>query len=275
MTVYIYGLRCPLRGEIRYVGKSDDPKRRLRAHLGLRNPRHPKDCWIKGLVAKGLEPELVILREVADGDDWTKAEQDEIAAALARGLSLFNRTMGGEGAPLSDRQLAEKTARMRDPETRRRMSEAAKARWDDPAKREAAAAANRSPEKRARLAEAAKRRATPEYKAMMAAKSRAAWADREKRAKIQSGITDEVRQRVSRASKRFWATSQNADVCRANLKKASREVIEKAAKARMTPEHKAKMRKVFDDPDYRKKLSRAVKASWARRRRELECGSLV
>lgn len=266
MSIVIYGLICPIRDRLRYVGKAENVERRFKAHLSCRNPNHPKDRWIASLLAKGLQPRLVVLKELGDDDDWCLAEQEAIATALAAGEKLFNRTAGGEGAPLDNDQRAKKTARMRDPETRRKMSEAAKARWADPAKRAAASAANGSPEKRARLSAAATRRATPEYRAMMAQRSKAVWADDQKRKRIEAGITDEVRGKVSSASKRFWATSDNAEICRSNLRPSTPDLLAKAAAARQRPEHKAKMREIWDSPEYRNKLSQALKASWERRR---------
>lgn len=64
------------------------------------------------------------------------------------------------------------------PETRAKMSDAAKRRWSDPVKGAAARASNSSPERRQKLSEMAKRRATPEYRAMMAEKTRLSWEKR-------------------------------------------------------------------------------------------------
>lgn len=273
MTVFIYGLKCPLSGAIRYIGKTDDLQRRYKTHLACRNPKHPKDLWVKSLIKKGATPLLVVLREVALGEDWATTERDEIATAKLSGIRLFNVTLGGEGVSLSDEQRQRKAERMRDPETRRKMSEAAKARWADPEKRAAGIAANSAPEKRALLSESAMRRATPEYCEAAAEKTRAAWADETKRQRIVSGITDETRRSVSEASKRFWAESEKAKICRANLKKATQEVLEKAQVARSTPEYRAKMQEIFRDPAYRAKLSASLRASWDRRKRKPECAS--
>jgi hypothetical protein len=34
MKIYIYGLRCPITGDIRYIGKSVNPAKRRLHHLG-------------------------------------------------------------------------------------------------------------------------------------------------------------------------------------------------------------------------------------------------
>lgn len=71
------------------------------------------------------------------------------------------------------------------PEVRAQMSALAKARWSDPIRGAKARAENGSPERRAKIAEGARRRATPEYRAMMAEKTRASWEKR--RLKTQDG----------------------------------------------------------------------------------------
>lgn len=64
------------------------------------------------------------------------------------------------------------------PETKAKQSAAAKRRWSDPVKREAALAANQSPERRAKLSAAASARVTPEYRLLMAEKTRLSWEKR-------------------------------------------------------------------------------------------------
>lgn len=66
----IYALRCPVSGEVRYIGQSADPRRRLRHHL-VEVGKHPhlaKSQWIAGLVSVGLQPELEVLEWVPAGD---------------------------------------------------------------------------------------------------------------------------------------------------------------------------------------------------------------
>lgn len=84
------------------------------------------------------------------------------------------------------------------------MSEAAKARWQDKEKRERGIAGLQN---RAGLSEKAKARATPEYRAMMSARSKAAWASPEKRARIVSGITQETKAAIAESARRMWATA--------------------------------------------------------------------
>jgi hypothetical protein len=268
MADYIYGLVCPVASVVRYIGKSDDPDRRYKAHLGTAHRDHShKARWIAKIGRSGLVPDLIVIREVAEGEDWAAVEREEIAKGWAAGLPLTNMTIGGEGARLNEAGLAAKAAAMGRPETRAKMSASARARWADPELGKIGRAQNGAPDRRAKLSEGAKRRATPEYRAAQAERSRAAWADKDKRSRIVAGITDETKAMVSAASKAAWANSPRMAKCRANLKPATAEVLEKARTAKANPEFKAKMRAIFDSPAYREKLSQALKASWERRRK--------
>ena len=209
MKAVIYGLFCPVVGAVRYIGKSCEPEKRMYAHLYAANPVGTwKDRWIAKLLSDGMKPSMVILEEVPDGASWQEAETRWITSAIALGWPLTNTAAGGNGSsPLNDAARARKFERMGAPETRRKMSDAAKARWANSEKRARAVAALQSEERRAVASKAAKARATPEYRAMMAEKSKAAWADAVKRQRIQAGITDETRAAVAESAKRMWANS--------------------------------------------------------------------
>ena len=59
MDVFIYSLSDPRTGEIRYVGKTVNLKRRLYGHLYDDEKTH-KSAWIKSLKRLGLKPQLDI-----------------------------------------------------------------------------------------------------------------------------------------------------------------------------------------------------------------------
>lgn len=267
--IYIYGLKCPLENSIRYIGKSIDPRKRLAGHISsaLRGQyNHRTSRWIRKLLRLSLEPELVILHTVVDGERWQEIEREFIASAVSRGWRLTNSTAGGEGLdfldPVADaawrKKLSDKhktiwntderraeasqrslkswadpevterrlrssklafanpdikarnlevlaqiradpvsqkrksnslKANWADPqagqkrrvalasdECRTKMSGAAQNRWIDPVKSQKILAIFAAPESRAKRSSAAKKRSTPEYRAMMAAKTKAAWA---------------------------------------------------------------------------------------------------
>lgn len=97
---YIYGLAEPS-GEIRYVGKTEHPSRRLGWHI--RSARHKKnthkDNWILLLISAGLRPEFVIIEIVHPWQDWQKREKFWIAHYRHLvGTRLTNTRDGGEGS---------------------------------------------------------------------------------------------------------------------------------------------------------------------------------
>jgi hypothetical protein len=61
--VYIYGLECPVRNEIMYVGKSLNVSARLAQHImdAKSGVDSPKCEWIRSLIAHGLRPTAKIL----------------------------------------------------------------------------------------------------------------------------------------------------------------------------------------------------------------------
>lgn len=215
----IYGLYCPVANAIRYVGKAVDPEFRMKQHLytSKKSGRTYKHHWISSILSKGLHPELVILEKV-DESDWPEAEKFWIAKGMGLGWPLTNICAGGNGASsLDERSTQLRKECLSKPETRKKMSDSAKARWADPAGREAAVSAIRANSKS--YSESAKRRATPEYRKMMSDKSKAAWADKDKRARIVAGITEDTKKAVSAAAKRMWqnATEEKAATMLANL----------------------------------------------------------
>ncbi len=114
VQTYIYGLLCPVANKIRYVGKSDKPVERLRAHLSemrcwrirrleYRDQRgranNVKLNWLNDLDQQGLTPKLVILetlpwesREIPlHKANWRKAEMRWVELLFSKGHPLVNR----------------------------------------------------------------------------------------------------------------------------------------------------------------------------------------
>lgn len=93
---YIYGLKDPNTSEIRYIGKSDNPKARFQNHMALSRAdvnRHKKH-WIAGLIANKQRPQLVILEKVSD-KQWEDRERWWIQYGRAEGWPLTNLADGG------------------------------------------------------------------------------------------------------------------------------------------------------------------------------------
>ncbi|MBB3010642.1 GIY-YIG nuclease family protein [Cupriavidus alkaliphilus] len=94
--VSIYVLTCPETGEIRYVGKANDPAARLKSHLrDARRRSTPVYCWIRSLAERGLAPKMSVLCLVP-ADEWEVAERRTIAACRRQGCRLLNLAEGGD-----------------------------------------------------------------------------------------------------------------------------------------------------------------------------------
>jgi predicted GIY-YIG superfamily endonuclease len=53
--VFIYGLLCPIKNTIDYVGQTNNLEKRLISHLSDKH-KSMKNNWIKSLRKKGLKP---------------------------------------------------------------------------------------------------------------------------------------------------------------------------------------------------------------------------
>lgn len=97
-TTFIYALKDPENGEIRYVGKSDNPKKRLCCHLTRSNEKCHRASWIKSLASRELKPALEIIDEVPKSE-WPQWEVAYIEFFLEQGCELVNGTPGGDCGP--------------------------------------------------------------------------------------------------------------------------------------------------------------------------------
>lgn len=91
-TTFIYALK-EINGEIRYVGKSDDPKRRFRQHKSnARKEKSHKVSWIQHCINNNIEIELIILEEVLY-NNWQERE----IYWIEQFQNLTNHDKGGRG----------------------------------------------------------------------------------------------------------------------------------------------------------------------------------
>ncbi len=96
-TTFIYALCCPITGGVRYIGKTNDPKYRLRKHTeGINRTKTKKNSWFKSLQKKGVSPTLEILDTISS-DEWIFWEQHYISLYRSWGFNLTNGTLGGDG----------------------------------------------------------------------------------------------------------------------------------------------------------------------------------
>lgn len=98
LTTFIYALCEPGTRTVRYIGKADDPVKRLWAHLNkAKKENNHRNNWIRSLFAVGEKPVLEILDEV-DNAFWPQWEVAWIAYYREQGFDLVNGTAGGEGS---------------------------------------------------------------------------------------------------------------------------------------------------------------------------------
>lgn len=259
MPVQIYGLICPVDGSIRYIGKSKNPQKRLSSHISgaVRNAYHHHTArWIRKIVSAGFLPQLKILQDVEDGEDWRECERLWIAKGIAEGWPLTNSTLGGEGldyiCPIDEaRYRANLAAAMRPyrnskkwREDHARMVEAASTGENLKRRNDAIRRSAQSSEFVERMREVSfEIGSRPEVKRAKSVKAKAMWADPEQRQRIEQALSlPECKAKQSEARKAAWADP----VVGARLRElhTSDEVRAKksaSAKARATPEYRAMM----------------------------------
>ena len=96
MITYIYILQDPITKDVRYVGKTNNPKLRKRSHL-WKCDKNKSHCykWVNSVLKKGLKPIFTVIDEI-DGN-WEWLEMYWIEQFKVWGANLTNITKGGEG----------------------------------------------------------------------------------------------------------------------------------------------------------------------------------
>lgn len=94
---YIYTISYPA-GNVRYVGKSCNPKKRFRRHIqeARKYTTSHKLAWLRSLLNSGLEPIFEIIDKVPIAQ-WEEAEKFYISKYKNLGFDLTNGTIGGDG----------------------------------------------------------------------------------------------------------------------------------------------------------------------------------
>jgi group I intron endonuclease len=115
MKIFIYTLEDS-KGNIRYVGKSKDIKRRFREHIkNYEKSNSYKNNWIKSLLNMGKYPVISIIDEV-EYEDSAFFEMFWISQFQSWGFNLTNLTIGGEGT-IGYRFTDEQKQKMRKPKS--------------------------------------------------------------------------------------------------------------------------------------------------------------
>jgi hypothetical protein len=100
--VYIYALRDPDSQEIRYIGKSLNPWKRLSSHIKDKD-KTPKTCWIHKLLNQHKKPILDVLDKVKE-EYWKEVECLYIAYYKKLGHPLLNMTEGGDSPAATNKR---------------------------------------------------------------------------------------------------------------------------------------------------------------------------
>ena len=96
MITYIYTLSHPITGEVKYVGKTVNPKQRRHNHSNIaRDKGTHKRNWINNLKSQKLRPKFEIIDQVSS--DWKFWEKYWISQFRVWGFKLCNYGTGGEG----------------------------------------------------------------------------------------------------------------------------------------------------------------------------------
>ena len=130
--IYIYALVDPSTKEIRYIGKTTQPKERLQNQCNDKSVTW-RTNWIQSVLKRGERPELVILETLSDDSDWQTVEKEWIARGRKAGWRLTNCTDGGDGVvnltgPSKDRLLRTWRGRKHTEETKRKIGQASRGR---------------------------------------------------------------------------------------------------------------------------------------------------
>lgn len=97
--IYIYTLSDPTTNMVRYVGKTNNIKKRLILHMStIEKYKSHKNSWLKFLKAKSLKPIIEII-DVVNEENWGFWEQYWISQFKTWGFNLTNSTDGGDSGP--------------------------------------------------------------------------------------------------------------------------------------------------------------------------------
>jgi hypothetical protein len=96
-TTFIYTL-SDSNGQVRYVGKSNNPNYRFKKHLiESKKAKTYKEKWINTELSNNRKIFLDIIDEV-ENEDWSFWESYWISQFITWGFNLVNGTSGGEGS---------------------------------------------------------------------------------------------------------------------------------------------------------------------------------
>jgi hypothetical protein len=95
---HVYHLVDPRDSTVRYIGKTTNPKGRLRAHIQEASERQNTDKkrWIHELCAARLKPVLIIFASLQDEPTARKIESQQCAAHLSTITNVHDPAKGAK-----------------------------------------------------------------------------------------------------------------------------------------------------------------------------------
>lgn len=247
MADYIYALLCP-QGEIRYIGKTNRPERRLLQHVSAARTgtaNHHCARWIRALLRKGETPTMEVLYEVPAGEDWKAHETHQIKTFKELGFSLTNIGEGGEGTfDMRPEAVAARVAKAlitkATPEYKEKIQDSYARPWRNPEIRASrlkamAEARSRPGQYEKRVAQAKEIASRPEVKAKRSLASKARYEGSAFQ-RIQTSEALSVRRKETLAKR--WKDPQTKARASEIMKDPERQAL--MQKAASSPEAKAK-----------------------------------
>jgi hypothetical protein len=106
---YIYSLSCPFTNDIRYIGKSNNPKNRFNRHIKNAKDGKTFHCptWIRSILKLNNIPILNIIEKCAI-ENWKEKETYWISFYLNKGYDLTNCKNGGDGIGILKEETRQK-----------------------------------------------------------------------------------------------------------------------------------------------------------------------
>lgn len=292
MADYIYALLCP-KGEIRYIGKTNNPPRRLQKHIHLAaSGKHQYHAarWIRSLLRRGEQPHLEIVCEVPEGESWVGYEVEAIREFRAEGHRLTNSTAGGEGvvgvSPEARAKGVEKARLIKStpeykarvgaalskahssPEMRAKKSEALQIAWAE--RRERFLEGMRQPEAKARRSAASRRRYDDEsFRQAQVERQRKYFAENPGRLSAMLGaLTPQVIKRRSDSIREAYQNPEliekmsavNTEINNRPEVKAKRSAASKALWA--SNDGRQKLLEAYARPEVKEKQRKSKQESW-------------
>lgn len=109
--MFIYSLSDPISRNIRYIGKTNNIKKRLINHLKDKSNCH-RTNWISSLKSKKLIPIIDILEECSE-EEVDDLERYYISQYKSWGYDLTNSTSGGDGGYVFTDEVKQKMSQQR------------------------------------------------------------------------------------------------------------------------------------------------------------------